>query len=165
MCVASSGILSKGLLFRRELAANTHSFNDNHIMASLVNGSFASPLADANLRIVTEGGWLAKVYNGMSGLNVLISFLLVLVAYDQGESYDANGCGVRLLMWELVMYVWNKGSIVGPAWKMPFIGPFLSSVNPKMDEYKAKWASGELSCVSVFHKYGWHAMETVEGVS
>lgn len=37
---------------------------------------------------------------------------------------------------------------------MPFIGPFLSSMNPKMDEYKAKWASGELSCVSVFHKYG-----------
>ena len=36
---------------------------------------------------------------------------------------------------------------------MPFIGPFLSSVNPKMDEYKAKWASGDLSCVSVFHKY------------
>ena len=56
-------------------------------MASLVNGSFASPLADANLnlKIVTEGGWLAKVYNGMSGLNVLISFLLVLVAYDQCE--------------------------------------------------------------------------------
>ena len=54
---------------------------------------------------------------------------------------------------EPVKYVWNKGSIVGPAWKMPFFGPFLSSVNPKMDEYKAKWASGELSCVSVFHKY------------
>lgn len=37
---------------------------------------------------------------------------------------------------------------------MPFIGPFLQSVNPKMEEYKAKWASGDLSCVSVFHKYG-----------
>jgi len=36
---------------------------------------------------------------------------------------------------------------------MPFVGPFLSSMNPKMDEYKAKFASGELSCVSVFHKY------------
>ena len=36
---------------------------------------------------------------------------------------------------------------------MPFIGPFLQSVNPKMDEYLAKWASGDLSCVSVFHKY------------
>ena len=65
-------------------------------MASLVNGSFASPLADANLSLktVTEGGWLAKVYNGMSGLNVLISFLLVLVAYDQCELllHEANGC-------------------------------------------------------------------------
>ena len=41
---------------------------------------------------------------------------------------------------------------------MPFIGPFLQSVNPKMEEYKAKWASGDLSCVSVFHKYGQAAM-------
>ena len=63
----------------------THSTTTIIDMASLVNGSFASPLADANLRIVTEGGWLAKAYNGMSGLNVLISFLLVLVAYDQCE--------------------------------------------------------------------------------
>lgn len=58
-----------------------------------------------------------------------------------------------LLKHTTVIYVWNKGSIVGPSWKMPFIGPFLQSVNPKMDEYKAKWASGDLSCVSVFHKY------------
>lgn len=61
----------------------------------------------------------------------------------------------QLLILDTVKYVWNKGSIVGPAWKMPFIGPFLQSVNPKMDEYKAKWASGELSCVSVFHKCVW----------
>ena len=54
---------------------------------------------------------------------------------------------------DAVKYIWNKGSIVGPAWKMPFIGPFLQSVNPKMDEYITKWNSGELSCVSVFHKY------------
>ena len=51
------------------------------------------------------------------------------------------------------MYIYNKGSIVGPTFKMPFIGPFLESVNPNMDIYKAKWASGPLSCVSVFHKY------------
>lgn len=36
---------------------------------------------------------------------------------------------------------------------MPFIGPFMESLDPKFEEYKAKWASGELSCVSVFHKY------------
>lgn len=32
------------------------------------------------------------------------------------------------------------------------MGPFLESMNPKFGEYQAKWASGELSCVSVFHK-------------
>jgi sterol 22-desaturase len=51
------------------------------------------------------------------------------------------------------MYIWLKGSIVGPSWKIPFIGPFLESVHPDFNKYKAKWASGELSCVSVFHKY------------
>lgn len=51
-----------------------------------------------------------------------------------------------------VSYIWQKGSIVGPAWKAPFIGPFLQSMDPKWHEYKAKWDSGELSCVSVFHK-------------
>jgi C-22 sterol desaturase len=51
-----------------------------------------------------------------------------------------------------VRYILNKGSIEGPAWKMPFIGPFLQSMNPKFEEYYAKWLSGPLSCVSVFHK-------------
>ena len=51
------------------------------------------------------------------------------------------------------MYIMKKGSIVGPAMKLPFMGPFLQSVNPKFEEYYAKWVSGPLSCVSVFHKY------------
>ena len=51
------------------------------------------------------------------------------------------------------MYHLNKGSIVGPTFKEPFIGPFLQSVNPKFEQYYAKWKSGPLSCVSVFHKY------------
>ncbi len=51
------------------------------------------------------------------------------------------------------MYIWNKGSITGPSWKMPFFGPFLESMNPRFDQYNAKWNSAELSCVSVFHKY------------
>jgi sterol 22-desaturase len=37
-------------------------------------------------------------------------------------------------------------------WKIPFMGPFLESVFPDFEKYKAKWKSGELSCVSVFHK-------------
>jgi len=36
--------------------------------------------------------------------------------------------------------------------KIPFMGPFLESVYPDFEAYKAKWASGPLSCVSVFHK-------------
>lgn len=32
------------------------------------------------------------------------------------------------------------------------MGPFLESVYPEFERYQAKWASGELSCVSVFHK-------------
>ena len=50
-------------------------------------------------------------------------------------------------------YVWQKGAIVGPPMKIPFMGPFLDSIYPKFSNYKRQWASGELSCVSVFHKY------------
>lgn len=51
-----------------------------------------------------------------------------------------------------VKYIYLKGSIVGPSMKIPFMGPFLESVFPKFTKYKAKWNSGSLSCVSVFHK-------------
>jgi C-22 sterol desaturase len=50
-------------------------------------------------------------------------------------------------------YQFKKYGIVGPAWKEPFIGPFLESVKPDFEKYKKKWESGPLSCVSVFHKY------------
>jgi C-22 sterol desaturase len=53
---------------------------------------------------------------------------------------------------DTVRYFYLKGSLVGPTFKLPFMGPFLQSMNPKFHEYKAKWDSGELSCVSVFHK-------------
>jgi hypothetical protein len=55
--------------------------------------------------------------------------------------------------YSLDKYIVNKGPIAGPLLKVPFIGPFLQSVNPKFEEYHAKWMSGPLSCVSVFHKY------------
>lgn len=58
----------------------------------------------------------------------------------------------RLIRFFAVSYIMNKGSIVGPAWKIPFIGPFLKSMDPKFEEYHAMWTSGPLSCVSVFHK-------------
>lgn len=37
--------------------------------------------------------------------------------------------------------------------KIPFMGPFLQAIYPKFDAYLAQFASGPLSCVSVFHKY------------
>ncbi|MCJ1313480.1 RNA polymerase C-22 sterol desaturase [Agyrium rufum] len=107
-------------------------------MASQVNSSFASPAANADYaEVVSEysSGLLSQFYNGFSWWSVLASTLLAAVVYDQ------------------VMYQWRKGSIVGPAWKIPFMGPFLESLHPKLDRYIAKWNSGDLSCVSVFHKF------------
>lgn len=54
-------------------------------MASVVNGSFSSPLANADFPTVSDGGLLSRVYNGMTGLSVFVTFLLILVAYDQCE--------------------------------------------------------------------------------
>jgi len=51
------------------------------------------------------------------------------------------------------MYVWRKGSIAGPMFKLPFMGPFIQALYPDFEAYKLQWASGKLSCVSVFHKY------------
>lgn len=67
--------------------------------------------------------------------SVLFTLLALAVVYDQ----------VRY--WQL------KAGIEGPAWKIPFMGPFLESLNPEFDGYVAKWLSGPLSCVSVFHKF------------
>ena len=58
------------------------------------------------------------------------------------------------LMYLLAMYIIRKGSIAGPPLKIPFMGPFIQALYPKFDGYLAQWASGPLSCVSVFHKYG-----------
>lgn len=59
-----------------------------------------------------------------------------------------------VLVWDQVAYQLNKQSIAGPKYKVwPIIGPFLESLDPKFDEYVAKWKSGPLSCVSIFHKF------------
>lgn len=50
-------------------------------------------------------------------------------------------------------YWTHKGPLAGDAWKIPFVGPFLESVNPQFSKYHQKWLSGALSCVSVFHKF------------
>ncbi|OKL59277.1 Cytochrome P450 [Talaromyces atroroseus] len=101
------------------------------------NGSFASPLADASV-VAQLAGPSGALYNFLNGLTVwsgLLYLFLAAVVYDQ------------------VKYIYLKGSIVGPAMKIPFMGPFLDSMDPKFHEYLAKWNSGSLSCVSVFHKF------------
>jgi len=100
--------------------------------------SFTSPLAHAKFGAVAVPPQLEYVFERIaqaSGWTIFFTILAICVAYDQ------------------ISYIWNKGSIVGPAFKIPFIGPFLESVNPKFEEYYAKWLSGPLSCVSVFHKF------------
>jgi len=104
-----------------------------------VDASYASPSADATYALPIGSSSLtsvlSRVLQSVNGWSLALTIILGLVAYDQ------------------ISYQIHKGSIVGPVMKMPFIGPFLESVNPKFEKYYAKWMSGELSCVSVFHKF------------
>lgn len=105
-------------------------------MADTLNYSVPQFYASSNETpslVLTATSWAKQ---NLSPWSVFLTTLLAIVVYDQ------------------VTYVLNKGPIAGPKFKMwPIIGPFLESVNPKFEEYKAKWDSGPLSCVSVFHKF------------
>lgn len=99
--------------------------------------SFTSPLADkfAAVNLPPQLDYVVDKVANAGFWTWVFTLLAIAVAYDQ------------------ISYWRQKGSIVGPAFKQPFIGPFLESMNPKFEEYKAKWMSGPLSCVSVFHKF------------
>lgn len=63
-------------------------------MAAVANGSFALPAANADyvVDLVPESsGLLSYVYNGMNGWSMVLTFLLMLVAYDQSE-LETVGC-------------------------------------------------------------------------
>ncbi|AGO10505.1 AaceriABR053Cp [[Ashbya] aceris (nom. inval.)] len=82
-----------------------------------------------------QSGWLWQAVAAVWAWRAVAAVLLVLVA-DQAA------------------YRSKKGRIAGPAWKVwPLMGPFLESLEPKFEEYQAKWASGPLSCVAIFHKF------------
>lgn len=125
-----------------------------------MTGSFVSPSADATLspQLFAPAGLLASVLDGFNVWKLLVTLFVAAVLYDQCErdsSVSGSSLNVPdtvLILFITVKYHYLKGAIVGPAYKIPFMGPFLQSVNPKFHEYKAKWDSGELSCVSVFHK-------------
>lgn len=106
-------------------------------MASAFNPPTAVRSAEQPLQtfINDVGGAFGKRLESVSIWQILFSILVLSMTYDQ------------------VKYLWNKGTIAGPAFKLPFMGPFMQSINPKFSEYVAKWNSGPLSCVSVFHKF------------
>ncbi|KAI3404608.1 ERG5 [Candida oxycetoniae] len=80
--------------------------------------------------------YIYNVYQTASWFQIAVVTILGILLYDQ------------------IRYQLNKGSIAGPKFKIwPIIGPFLESLDPKFEEYKSKWDSGELSCVSIFHKF------------
>ncbi|KAM5370561.1 hypothetical protein ACJZ2D_008494 [Fusarium nematophilum] len=99
---------------------------------------FTSVLAGskyANVGIPPQLDYVVETISNAGVWTWLFTLLAVCVVYDQ------------------ISYIMRKGSIVGPAWKLPFIGPFLDSMDPRFDGYYAKWSSGPLSCVSIFHKF------------
>lgn len=107
------------------------------IMASIFSPRDEASISNASLTLtdISKGnGLLTSYLNGYSNTQILLTILVVLIAYDQ------------------CMYLWRKGPIAGPAFKIPFMGPFIRALYPKFDHYLAQWASGPLSCVSVFHK-------------
>ncbi|KAK9380563.1 cytochrome P450 [Kockiozyma suomiensis] len=106
-------------------------------MAAVVDNSstFFESASDDAFSTVTSG-FLANVVSGFSWGRLFL------------------GLFVALLVWDQISYLTKKGGIAGPRFKIyPVIGPFLESVNPKFEGYMAKWNSGPLSCVSVFHKF------------
>ncbi|KAK0844091.1 RNA polymerase C-22 sterol desaturase [Friedmanniomyces endolithicus] len=80
-------------------------------------------------------GILSRALEHVNFLSVFFTLFAIAVAYDQ------------IQYWRL------KGSLAGQPFKIPFLGPFHESVKPSFEKYYAKWVSGNLCCVSVFHKF------------
>ncbi|BAE57461.1 cytochrome protein [Aspergillus flavus] len=70
-----------------------------------------------------------------SAWQYVVTFLVGLVLYDQ------------------VLYLKRKGALPGPTFKIPLMGPFIQAIHPTFDGYLRQWASGPLSCVSIFHRF------------
>lgn len=97
---------------------------------------FIDALAPQQPALASVVAQIASTWAGLTWWQILLTILVGVLTYDQ------------------VKYQLNKGSIVGPKFKVwPIIGPFLESLDPKFEEYLGKWNSGPLSCVSIFHKF------------
>ena len=130
-------------------------------MATIIEGSM--PLSVESSTNATQhraSGLVESLwssYSATSNWQLAITALLVLVAYDQCKLLlpyyiHSSPTYSRIADMRADLYISRKGSIAGPKFKIPLIGPFLQAIYPKFDAYLAQWASGPLSCVSVFHK-------------
>lgn len=104
-------------------------------------------------------GWNLSFSQQLMGLTnwsawqYVVTFVLGLVVYDQCNHEYCFLFSCHPANTVLVMYLKRKGSIPGPAFKIPLTGPFIQALYPKFEAYLEQWASGPLSCVSIFHKY------------
>ncbi|KAF9872397.1 cytochrome p450 61 [Colletotrichum karsti] len=105
--------------------------------AEIVGDTTAQPVLNQTWLSTTSQlqSAVPNILKGWSTWQYVVTILLGAVLYDQ------------------VMYLKRKGPIAGPTFKIPIMGPFLQAIHPKFDSYLAQWASGPLSCVSVFHKF------------
>lgn len=74
-------------------------------------------------------------WSNFSWFSIFLAIFFVAVTYDQ------------------ISYWRHKDCLAGDFWKIPFVGPFFDSIKPEFSKYYTKWLSGDLSCVSVFHKF------------
>ncbi|KAH7361459.1 cytochrome P450 61 [Plectosphaerella cucumerina] len=112
------------------------------IVADFVNSTNSSTAEQAlpstwtfNLAHLEDVLRLPSYFAGWSTWQYVTTALLGVIIYDQ------------------IMYIKRKGPIAGPPLKIPLMGPFLQALHPKFESYLEQWASGPLSCVSVFHKF------------
>lgn len=122
--------------------------------AEIVNTSTQPEPAQAWTNSTSQShGVLMDFLANWSTWQYVVTFLLSIVVYDQGnQECQVRGYSTQLTL-SLVMYIRRKGPIAGPSFKIPLMGPFLQALHPKFEAYLAQWESGPLSCVSIFHKY------------
>ena len=100
-----------------------------------------------------QTGIMSKVLENMTVFRVVLTLFAMAVVYDQSVSQSHLEYEPMTNGYFTVSYWRQKANLVGDPWKIPFVGPFFDSVKPSFEKYYSKWISGDLSCVSVFHKF------------
>jgi sterol 22-desaturase len=124
---------------------------DNITGASMPSSANFAPPEQPDGSLAGPYFLLSLLPDSLSGWKLFTSVLLLLVVYDQGKNSNYSHIQAPANL-QSVMYIQRKGTIAGPTFKIPFMGPFVQALHPKFESYLTQWASGPLSCVSVFHK-------------